>query len=835
MWSPGARKPKPKPTKKWQRNKKTFDPAKHNSAFNTCYKGAVVPEEEWEPFLAALRAPLPTTFSFVSTGCQEVKPHLVQAQLGHLVERLGEQQLAAAGDDADAGIPVVSGTRILLRFVPRRDGRVRMITRVESVPAPRRAKPLSWFPGGLGWQLDTPRQELIALRAMCRELRQFLEAQCSVGRVNRQEAVSMLPPLLLDVRPGQAVLDMCASPGSKTVLLLSQLSRGGAGGAAPGTGCVVANDVNSLRIGKMRTRCAKLRCPGAVFTCHPAQSFPGAAASFDRVLCDVPCSGDGTLRKNPDIWASWQPRFSASLHPLQLAIVSRGLELLRPGGLLLYSTCSFAPVENEAVIAAALRGPSGRGVELVNLHGALPGLRTSPGLHSWRVTASADGSGVASLEEAGAEAVEAWRLAPSLFPPGRDEADRLALHRCMRLLPHANDTGGFFVAALRKPGPAGEQEAAAESAVAAAATAASEAAAAMARVEAAMAAARKAASEGDAGEAAKAAQVAKEAAEAAAVAVAAAEAASSASAARAERVAAAAVEGAAAGQEPSAAAIELSDRQPELEPELRALIDIVDGEASEAGEAGEGGEGGEGTGAAAGAEGGEGGRGRARAGHASDRDRFLSFAALDGRSELASQLSRFYGLPLSFPFARLFSAYAHTTSRRLYFTSAAAAEAMGTPGLRAMGGGVKVLERDDSAGVGCPYRIVQEGALLLLPYLGKRLLHVSPSALSALLACGEALPLLRPAGEASAPASAPPVAPQLTTLQAQLSAIRSNGSVLLAVGNGCGTARTAVVLMKCAARDPQRPPLPPPASAPLLLRRHTDKAVVFPEPSLNLP
>ena len=72
------------------------------------------------------------------------------------------------------------------------------------------------------------------------------------------------------------------------------------------------------------------------------------------MLCDVPCSGDGTLRKNPDIWDSWQPRASASMFPLQLAILTRGLQLLRPGGYLVYSTCSLSPIENEAVLAAAL-------------------------------------------------------------------------------------------------------------------------------------------------------------------------------------------------------------------------------------------------------------------------------------------------------------------------------------------------------------------------------------------------------------------------------------------------------------------------------------------------
>lgn len=75
---------------------------------------------------------------------------------------------------------------------------------------------------------------------------------------------------------------------------------------------------------------------------------------FDRILCDVPCSGDGTTRKNPGVWKTWKPADGIGLHPLQLRILSRAIQMLKPGGRLVYSTCSYNPIENEAVVSAAL-------------------------------------------------------------------------------------------------------------------------------------------------------------------------------------------------------------------------------------------------------------------------------------------------------------------------------------------------------------------------------------------------------------------------------------------------------------------------------------------------
>jgi 16S rRNA C967 or C1407 C5-methylase (RsmB/RsmF family) len=105
---------------------------------------------------------------------------------------------------------------------------------------------------------------------------------------------------------------------------------------------------------------------------------------YDRVLCDVPCSGDGTLRKNPAIWKKWNPGQSLSLHKLQLRILVRGLELLKDGGRLVYSTCSFNPIEDEAVVSAAITIAKGS-VELMDVSNELESLRRCEGLTTWKV------------------------------------------------------------------------------------------------------------------------------------------------------------------------------------------------------------------------------------------------------------------------------------------------------------------------------------------------------------------------------------------------------------------------------------------------------------------
>jgi 16S rRNA C967 or C1407 C5-methylase (RsmB/RsmF family) len=79
------------------------------------------------------------------------------------------------------------------------------------------------------------------------------------------------------------------------------------------------------------------------------------AYRFDRILCDVPCTGDGTFRKCPHLWRTFRPRTAVEIHALQLRIATSGLLLLKPGGRLVYSTCSLNPIEDEAVVSALLQ------------------------------------------------------------------------------------------------------------------------------------------------------------------------------------------------------------------------------------------------------------------------------------------------------------------------------------------------------------------------------------------------------------------------------------------------------------------------------------------------
>ena len=118
----------------------------------------------------------------------------------------------------------------------------------------------------------------------------------------RQELVSMIPVKLLDAQPHHLVLDSCASPGSKTSQILEVMLDKHASGA------VVANDASLQRANLLTHRCYRLEAAAKnlLVINHDAQTLPlELENTFDRILCDVPCSGDGTLRKSTDLWKKW--------------------------------------------------------------------------------------------------------------------------------------------------------------------------------------------------------------------------------------------------------------------------------------------------------------------------------------------------------------------------------------------------------------------------------------------------------------------------------------------------------------------------------------------------
>jgi len=371
----------------------------------------VMSAEDFEKYLAAMRTPLPTTFR-VTRGTY-------MADL--VLAKLRELQKAA---DVEESL---------------------------------RPKPLPWYPHESAWYLAPGRTELRKNTAL-NELKKFIVSQNEQGNITRQEAVSMIPPLMLDVHPEHRVLDMCAAPGSKTTELLELLHEGCAPGELP-TGFVVANDVDIDRCFMLVHQTKRMSSPCFVVTCHEAERYPrrapnGSDFGFDRVLADVPCSGDGTLRKNVDVWKKWNPRMGHRQHRIQVAIAKRGVFLLRPGGRLVYSTCSLNPIEDEAVVAELLRTYKGQ-LKLVDTSKEYPELKRAPGISSWKVYYD-KGKWASNPDELDMPAKFKKTVLNSCFAPTPEEAAEMHLERCMRILPHLQDTGGFFVAVLEKSADAPE-------------------------------------------------------------------------------------------------------------------------------------------------------------------------------------------------------------------------------------------------------------------------------------------------------------------------------------------------------------------------------------------
>mmetsp|Transcript_7445 Transcript_7445/g.20703 ORF Transcript_7445/g.20703 Transcript_7445/m.20703 type:complete len:941 (-) Transcript_7445:2571-5393(-) len=245
-----------------------------------------------------------------------------------------------------------------------------------------------------GYQLSVDRRTVKRNSALA-GLHEWLKVQTAAGFLTRQETVSMIPPVVLAPEPGHAVLDMCAAPGSKTSQLLEVVSQMPDENMLEPRGFVVANDADPKRAYMLVHQLRRINSPAVFVTSIEAQVFPnllkaeavanaGEEGMFDRVLCDVPCSGDGTTRKNPGMWRQWNQLGALALHPLQLRIALNGCRLTRVGGYMCYSTCSMNPVENEAVVAEILREANGA-VELVEKRSDMPGLRARPGWTSWKV------------------------------------------------------------------------------------------------------------------------------------------------------------------------------------------------------------------------------------------------------------------------------------------------------------------------------------------------------------------------------------------------------------------------------------------------------------------
>ena len=165
------------------------------------------------------------------------------------------------------------------------------------------------------------------------------------GYIYIQDISSTLPVMLLDPKPDSIVLDMCASPGSKTGQLATVVGQ---------RGLVVANEPNPSRLATLRANLRRLNLLNVITAGYKGQDLSLEGVLFDYVLLDVPCSGWGTLNKNPGAARVWSGEKLSSLVGLQRLLLKSAAQLLAPGGKLVYSTCTTNPSENEEQIAWAL-------------------------------------------------------------------------------------------------------------------------------------------------------------------------------------------------------------------------------------------------------------------------------------------------------------------------------------------------------------------------------------------------------------------------------------------------------------------------------------------------
>jgi len=224
------------------------------------------------------------------------------------------------------------------------------------------------------------------------------------GLLHTQEAASMLPPVALDPRPGEVVLDLCAAPGGKTAQMSLMMG---------GRGTLVANDLSFARLSALRATQERLGLTNMVLCAQEGERLlRDHPPCFDKVLVDAPCSCEGTARKRGG-WRFEEERGDAraALRATQERLLLNALRLTREGGRVVYSTCTLDPRENEGSLSGALARFEGA-VEVEPL--SLPGLRVEPGLPSF---------GGERFSEAAAGAA--------------------------RVYPHHNDTGGFFLVSLR--------------------------------------------------------------------------------------------------------------------------------------------------------------------------------------------------------------------------------------------------------------------------------------------------------------------------------------------------------------------------------------------------
>ena len=221
-----------------------------------------------------------------------------------------------------------------------------------------------------------------------------------LGKIYVQEAASMIPPLVLQPKPGDIVLDMAASPGSKTTQMAMMMEN---------EGLLIANDYKGSRLQSLGINLQRSLVTNTVITLMRGQGIK--EMQFDKILLDAPCSGTGTIRKSLKTIGIWNAGMITKLAKQQKELIETAFKLLKPGGEMVYSTCSLEPEENEGVVSYLLEYHED--AEIVKVK--LPGLKISKPVLTFK-----------------------------------KEKYNPQVKNVIRIWPQDNDTEGFFVAKIRK-------------------------------------------------------------------------------------------------------------------------------------------------------------------------------------------------------------------------------------------------------------------------------------------------------------------------------------------------------------------------------------------------
>lgn len=232
----------------------------------------------------------------------------------------------------------------------------------------------------------------------------------AAGLYYLQEPSAMTPARTLPIEPGDKVLDLCAAPGGKATELAARVGE---------KGLLVANDISNSRAKGLLKNLELFGMPGILVTSESPERLAGYFPEyFDKILVDAPCSGEGMFRKDPSMVKSWLEHGPEYYAPLQREILLQAARMLKPGGMLLYSTCTFDAEENEGTIQALLEAQPEFSV-----------VQADPQLKECFLA-----SGFCPGR-------------PDLIPGGREE-----LKHCFRLYPHRVKGEGHFLALLKKEG-----------------------------------------------------------------------------------------------------------------------------------------------------------------------------------------------------------------------------------------------------------------------------------------------------------------------------------------------------------------------------------------------